>query len=124
MKALLTIITFLFVTQAFGQSNTASEITALSKKRVQWLLEGKIDSLGTLYDQNSITVHSNGMIKSTLEHFEDIKNGRPVYKSIDVKDATVKEFGNTAVLVGQRRLQDFHERAGYELQYGIYRGIY
>ncbi|MVM29107.1 DUF4440 domain-containing protein [Spirosoma sp. HMF4905] len=101
MKTLLTLVSMLFVSQSFGQSKTESEIVALSKKRAKWLVEGKLDSLKTLYDANSITVHNNGLIKTTAEHFEDIKNGRPIYKSIDIKESTVKDFGDTAILVGK-----------------------
>lgn len=54
-----------------------------------------------LYDDNSLTIHNNGMIKTAAEHIEDVKNGKPVYKSIDIQKTTVKDFGNTAVLVGE-----------------------
>lgn len=102
MKTLITtLVALLVVSASFAQSKTEKEILALSSKRVKWLLEGKADSLATIYDSNSITVHGNGMIKSTAEHFEDIKNGRPVYKKIEIKEATVKDFGTTAILVGK-----------------------
>ena len=91
----------LIATFSFGQSKTETEILTLSKKRVQWLLAGKLDSLATLYDNNSITVHGNGMIKSTSEHFEDVKNKRPIYRNIEIQQSTVKDFGTTAILVGK-----------------------
>lgn len=64
-------------------------------------MAGKVDSLAAIYDENSITVHGNGMVKSTAEHFNDVRSGRPVFKSIDIKESTVKDFGTTAVLVGK-----------------------
>lgn len=101
MKIVLALAAFLLATLSFAQSKTEKEILSLSKKRVQWLLEGKVDSLATLYDENSITIHGNGLIKSTKEHLEDVRNNRPVYKSIDIKENTIKDFGTTAILVGK-----------------------
>lgn len=101
MKIFLTTIALLVATLSFAQSQTESEIKALSAKRVEWLLKGSVDSLANLYGENSITVHGNGMIRTTAEHLNDIKSGRPVYKSIDVKETTVKDFDNTAILVGK-----------------------
>lgn len=101
MKLLLSFIALLLSAGAMAQSKTEKEITAQSKKRIQWLLEGKTDSLATMYDANSITIHGNGMIKSKDEHLLDVRQGRPVYKSIDVSSETVKDFGNTAILVGK-----------------------
>lgn len=101
MKALLTSIIALAATLTFAQTNTETEILALSKKRVQWLMESKVDSLAMLYDDNSITIHGNGLIKSTKEHLDDVRNGRPTYKSIDIKESTVRDFGATAILVGK-----------------------
>lgn len=101
MKTLLTIAGLLLATLSFAQSNTEAEVKALSKKRIHYLLENKVDSLATIYDQNSMTIHSNGMIKTTVEHLDDVRNGRPVYKSIEIGEATVKDFGNTAILVGK-----------------------
>ncbi len=101
MKALFTFVALLLSTATFAQLKTESEILALSKKRIQYLLENKIDSLAMIYDENSLTIHSNGMIKTTAEHIDDVKNGRPVYKSIEISEATVKDFGTIAILVGK-----------------------
>ena len=101
MKSFFSIIAILFTSALFGQSNTESEIKKLSGKRVEWLLHNNVDSLVSLYDENSITIHGNGMIRTTAEHINDIKSGRPTYKSIEIKEASVKDFGNTAVLVGK-----------------------
>lgn len=101
MKTLFTIASLLFATVSFAQSNTEADIKALSNKRIQYLLQGKVDSLATIYDEKSMTVHTNGMIKTATEHLEDVRNGRPKYKSIEVKSVTVNDFGTTAILVGQ-----------------------
>lgn len=103
MKTLLTFVAFLSVSvsAAFAQSKTEDQIKVLSQKCVQWLLTRNVDSLKNLYDPNSITIHSNGMMRTGTDHLEDLKNGRPLYKSIDVKESSVKEFGDTAVLVGK-----------------------
>ncbi len=96
------VITAIFVTTAVSaQSKTETDIINLSAKRIQWLLEKKADSLALLYDENSITVHGNGLIKTAKEQLDDVKGGKITYKSIDVIENTVKDFGNTQVLVGK-----------------------
>lgn len=101
MKILFTITGLLWSSLSFAQSATEAQIKALSQKRVTYLLENEVDSLATIYDKNGMTVHTNGMIKTTVEHLEDVKNGRPVYKNIEIQSTTVRDFGNTAILVGK-----------------------
>lgn len=101
MKTLLIIVSFLIATRSFAQSTTEGQLKALSQKRVDWLLAGNLDSLKNLYDANSITIHGNGMMRGRQEHLDDIKSGRPIYKKIDLTQSTVKDFGDTAVLVGK-----------------------
>lgn len=78
---------------------TEKEIKKLSQDRIKWLLEGETDSLGMLYDQNAVTVHGNGIVKSTDEQLQDIKKAVIEYHNIDVNEMTVTDFGCTAVLV-------------------------
>ena len=101
MKSIFTVAAIFLGTLCFAQSKTESEILSLSKKRADWLLAGNIDSLANLYDVNSVTVHGNGMVKSGEEHLEDVRNKRPIYRSIDIKESFVRDFGNAAVLVGK-----------------------
>ncbi len=101
MRIVLLVIPLFISTLAFAQSKTETDITNLSGKRIKWLLEGKADSLALLYDENSITVHGNGLIKTAEEQLDDVKSGKITYKSIDVTENTVKDFGNTQVLVGK-----------------------
>lgn len=101
MKSLFTIATLFFSIVSFAQTNTETQIKAISAKRIQYLLENKVDSLAMIYDENAISIHTNGMIKTKTEHMEDVKAGRPVYKSIEVKKTTINDFGTTATLVGQ-----------------------
>lgn len=123
MKTLLTFAAVLLSIASFAQSKTETEILTLSKKRIQYLLENKVDSLASIYDDNSMTVHTNGMIKSKAEHLEDVKNGRPVYKSIEVKNATVKDFGTTAILVGKGIFKI--DMNGQEMNYNmVYTEVY
>ena len=101
MKIILVVTAMFLASFSFAQSKTETEIIDLSKKRIEWLLENKADSLASLYDENSITVHGNGLIKTAKEQIDDVRGGRITYKSIEVKENTVKDFGSTAVLVGK-----------------------
>ncbi len=101
MKTVLLSIALLVSGIGFAQSRTEKEISQLSTNRIQWLLANKADSLANLYDVNSITVHGNGLIKTAKEQLEDVRSGKIAYKRIDVTENTVKDFGNTQVLVGK-----------------------
>lgn len=99
--SITTIAALLFFITTLAQSKTENEITALSNKRVKWLLENNSDSLAMLYDVNAVTVHGNGMVKSTEEQLQDIRKGLITYESIEIKETTVRDFGTTAILVGK-----------------------
>lgn len=101
MKTVFTALGLLLASLSFAQSSVEADIQSISRNRVKWLLEKQVDSLALLYDEASDSVHGNGMIKPAKEHLDDVRNGRPVYKSIDYKEASVTVFGTTAVLVGK-----------------------
>jgi hypothetical protein len=86
MKNLLAILIFLTSLYVEAQTSTESKIKEISGQRIKALIESDFNTLESIYDQNSISIHSNGMIKTTDEHLQDVKNGIPIYKKIEVKD--------------------------------------
>lgn len=40
-------------------------------------------------------------MSTDTEHINNVKNGTSTYKSIDIGETTVKDFGTTAILVGK-----------------------
>jgi ketosteroid isomerase-like protein len=85
----------------FTQSTTQTEILNLSKDKFRWKTEGKIDSVADVFDDDFVFVHINGVIQSKEDWIKELKSRRFIYNKIDVKQASVKTFGATVVLVGK-----------------------
>jgi len=84
-----------------AQSNTASEILDLSLEKFRWKTTGKFDLLADLFDDELVFVHITGHITTKDDWINQLKTGRFVYNKIEQKEASVKVYGNTAVLVGK-----------------------
>jgi len=100
MKNLIFLFAFLSTTVGFSQTATEAEIKTLSNNRNKALMESDFATLEAIYDENSVAIHSNGIIKSATEHLSDVRRGFPVYRKIEVKTQTVYDYETTAVLVG------------------------
>ena len=97
MKAIMMMaFVVLSATIVYAQSNVENEIKDNSAKRVRWLLEGKADSLLTIYDENSITVYRIDEIG--LRAINGVRNGMPACKSMST-ETIVNDFDNSAILV-------------------------
>ena len=75
------------------------EIYALSKEKFRWKTEGHFDLLSDLFDDDLVFVHLNGYITSKQEWMSQLRSGWFVYDRIDLKEASVRAYGDTAVLV-------------------------
>jgi ketosteroid isomerase-like protein len=83
------------------RTETANEIYDLSRMKFQWKTEGALDLLEDLFDDELVFLHINGHITSKQEWMAELRSKRFVYNSIDLKEATVKPYGDTVVLVGK-----------------------
>lgn len=116
MKKLFVVFALLLVgSMTFAQGK--SQVERLSRKRAEWLLTKNVDSLASLYEPTGFTIHSNGLVKSSAEHLNDVKSGVPSYIQIDIKNLDIKEFGNTAVAVGKGYFMI--EMGGKEMAYNM-----
>ena len=79
-------------------SKVEQEIIALSAKKWKWMSEKQADSLRVLFDDKSNFVHMGGTWGKDRE-VDIIKNGFIWYKQAEVYSASVKVFGNTAILL-------------------------
>jgi hypothetical protein len=80
---------------------TEDEIYALSKEKFRWKTEGRFDQLADLFDEDLVFVHLNGYITSKQEWMSQLRSRRFVYDRIDFKEASVRVYGGTVVLVGK-----------------------
>ena len=83
---------------SFAQkTDVEQEIIKLSKEKWQWMADKNVDTLATVFDEESKFVHMSGTWKKDRE-LEIIKTGSIWYKQADVHDVAVEVFDDTAVL--------------------------
>jgi hypothetical protein len=80
------------------------EIYALSVGKFRFKTGQRFDELADLFDDDLVFVLLNGHITSKQEWIEMLRSRRFVYDRIDLKEASVRAYGDTAVLVGKATL--------------------
>jgi len=81
-------------------ANPDSEILQLSHEKFRWKTAGKIDLLENLFDDELVFIHLNGHISSKKKWINELRSKRFIYQYIDQREASVKLYGDSAVLVG------------------------
>jgi ketosteroid isomerase-like protein len=84
-----------------AQSKAETEILNVSLDKFRWKTEGRIDLVEDLFDDDLVFVHLTGHITSKKEWISQMRSGSFVYDKIVQKEAAVKVYGDTAVLVGK-----------------------
>jgi hypothetical protein len=74
------------------------EIINLSKQKWLWMSDKNVDSLNVLFDAKAMFVHMGGSWGKEQE-LNVIKSGGIWYKKAEIYSASVKMFGNTAILL-------------------------
>jgi hypothetical protein len=78
-----------------------AEIVNLSVEKFRWKTEGKITLVEDLFDDELVFIHITGHTTTKAQWIKELKTGSFVYNKIQVKEASAKVYGNTAVLVGK-----------------------
>jgi ketosteroid isomerase-like protein len=86
-----------------SQAAIEDEIHALSLEKFRWKTEGHFHQLSDLFDDDLVFVHLNGFVTSKQEWISQLKSRMFVYDRIDLEEASVRVYGDTAVLVGKAR---------------------
>lgn len=86
--------------QSKKQSESA-EILRLSQEKFNWKTRGQLDLLADLFDDDLVFIHLTGSVTTKDAWIKELRTKRFVYERIDQKDASVKVYGDTAVLVGK-----------------------
>lgn len=86
---------------SIAQSTTESEIVRLSAEKYRWYVDRNVDLVEDLYEDALVFVHLNGHISNKSEWINEMRSGRFVYNKIDIREASAKAYGSTAVLVGK-----------------------
>lgn len=101
MKNILLVILLIVGTQAFGQPAEAEKVNQLHKKKFEWLINKKYDSLNWLLDEQVKYIHSNGWIQTKQDIINDLKSGKLNYTSVIVEESTVSYYVKSAVVTGK-----------------------
>jgi hypothetical protein len=101
MKYILLILLLIGGNKAFSQNTEAEKVNQLHKKKFEWLINKKYDSLNGLLDDQVKYLHSNGWVQSKEEVIDDLKSGKLNYTSVTVEESTVSYFNNCAVVTGK-----------------------
>ncbi len=101
MKNILLFVLLIVGTQAFSQNPEAEKVNQLHKKKFEWLISKKYDSLNWLMDEQIKFIHSNGWIQNKQDVINDLKSGKLNYTSIDIQESAVTIYNQTAVVTGK-----------------------
>jgi hypothetical protein len=103
MRQLLTSIFLLVLSlSANAQAPRPTEqlILDLSKKKFDWIVNKKYDSLNVVMDDRIQYVHSNGWVQNKQEVVDDLKSGKLNYQKVTIKDAVARAYPTTVIVLG------------------------
>jgi ketosteroid isomerase-like protein len=99
LSCMKTALALLFLTlPAFAAGNADKDVLAAIDAWKQAALKGDAAALGKLYHDDLAYTHSNAMTqtKSVAIAAETASTG--IYKAIEMRDVSVKAYGNTAIV--------------------------
>lgn len=80
-----------------------AQVLRLSRDKWRWMSERKVDSLAPLFDDQAVFVHMGATMNKTQE-LDVIRQGRIVYKTVDIQEESVRFVGTTAIVLHRIRL--------------------
>ena len=94
----LVLVTAVF---SFGQAKEERAVLDLCKRKFQWMIHDRVDSLEAALDDRLKFIHSTGWIQTKQELLADTKSGKLNYQTIDVSDLEARVYGTTAIVTGK-----------------------
>jgi hypothetical protein len=88
---------------ATAAEDTDRALLTLSKDKWRWMSERKLDELEALFHEEAVFVHMGGTM-SRAQELDVIKTGRIHYKSAEIREASVRVIGTTAIVLNRIRL--------------------
>ncbi len=115
---LVSVALYLMATLSFAQSPGQEQQTVLdlSKKKFDWLITRRIDSLGVLLDDEVQYIHSNGWIQSRNDVLEDIRSGKLNYNKVTIKETGVRLYNTTAIVTGLGTFEGINDGKPFSLE--------
>lgn len=97
---MLVILTLVAVS-SLAQSKTQQVILDLSKRKFDWMVNKRYDSLELLLDDQVKYIHSNGWAQSKKEVVDDFASGKLYYQKIEITESTVRLYDKTCIVIGK-----------------------
>ncbi len=92
----------LMTLSGFAQSGKTEQlISDLSKRKFEWMIDKRLDSLEAMLDDHVKYIHSNGWTQSKKEVIDDFVTGKLSYQKIEITESTVRLFEGTAIVTGK-----------------------
>jgi hypothetical protein len=100
---------------SFSQTKDEQQVLDLSRRKFDWLIQGKADSLESLLDERLEYVHSNGWVQTRTEVLGDMKSGKLVYQQVIIKSAAARHYGQSAVVTGLGQFEGINSGNPFKL---------
>lgn len=105
MKHLLILALSLIIGQAALAQNTKADVEALERKRFAAQVSKDFDFLEKIFADDLVYTHSNAKVDNKISYLASIKEGKSVYKSIDLQEISVRDYGKIAVVNGRAMIE-------------------
>ena len=79
------------------------EVVRLSGQKWRWMSERDVDSLAALFHEEAVFVHM-GATLSRSQELDVIRSGDIQYRDVEIREASVRLIGTTAILLNTIRL--------------------
>lgn len=100
-KLLIFLFCFCAIVASAQLKNQDTFLLDLSKRKFDWMVKKKLDSLSMILDEQLLYIHSNGLIQKKEEMLESFKTGSLLLDSVKIIDAAIRMFGSTAIITGK-----------------------
>ncbi|MDZ4716066.1 MAG: nuclear transport factor 2 family protein [Cytophagales bacterium] len=112
---LITPLLFLVCLLTQAQDTAERDVLSLSMAKFGWLINKQADSLQKYLDDRIQYIHSNGWIQTKAEILEDMLSGKLVYQKVEVKEASVRIYGQTALVTGLGRFEGINSGTPFSI---------
>ena len=100
-NSVLIIVFTLTALSGLAQSKTEQLVLDLSKKKFDWMVNKRYDSLELLLDDQVKYIHSNGWAQSKKEVVDDFASGKLSYQKIEVTESAISLYDKTCIVTGK-----------------------
>jgi len=105
MKNILILALSLIIGQTALAQNIKADLESLERKRFAAQVSKDFEFLEKIFADDLVYTHSNAKVDNKVSYITSIKEGKSVYKSIDLQEINVREYGKIAVINGRALIE-------------------